>query len=255
MEKHFGRAIFDNMVVVATMPAEVYECVDESSNLFPDGKLEESKIHLQEAIREIFRGCDDVPEPPIIFLSLLDTCERILEKVQGAQVRNDQLQLELSKSLCSRCGVDIVREGKEAAKADKCVDEAGSMLADESTCHPRMEPKHSKVVRALGRVLFTFGLFKGFANEMCVSCKMAPGVHGCMQIGKKFRFGKEDIDVQHSTSVFEPYQVEEDEAPLEDVVVDLGAPEARYLVYPDRPVFKKQEPDPHDFSAFDMKGT
>jgi hypothetical protein len=58
MERYFGRAIFDNMVVVATIPSEIYLApIPEDYDLFSDKRVfEKTKFHLQEAIERIFEG-------------------------------------------------------------------------------------------------------------------------------------------------------------------------------------------------------
>ena len=45
-------------------------------------------------------------------------------------------------------------------------------------------------------------------DEVCAGCKSPPGSHGCMKIGSDFGDG---VIVKHSTSVFEPYQIEEED--------------------------------------------
>lgn len=240
MEKYFGRAIFDNMVVVATMPSEFYVAVtDESYNLFSDCNVfEKTKHHLQEAIEIIFKGCEDIPEPPLIFISLFDTCEAVLEKVQRAKVKREHIQLELSRSACSRCGVNIFKEGKDDAKAAYIpVSQSGAIAEEESTCHPMLVPKYSRITKFLGGVahLITFRRFVGrwpnFENmdEECINCRQPPSSHGCVQVGRKFPLCGEDIIVQHSTSAFEPYQIEveeeEDGTPVQppiNMVADSG---------------------------------
>ena len=76
MEKYFGSSIFDSMVAVATFPPDVYKHIpDNNRNLFEDSQREETEEHLQEALGIVFKS--DPPKPPIVFISLFDTCEMI----------------------------------------------------------------------------------------------------------------------------------------------------------------------------------
>ena len=220
MEKYFGRAIFDSMVVVATLSADAYEHIEDGKkDLFSEAKFEQTRTHLQEAIREIFK-CSDVPEPPLIFISLFDTCEEVLHKVQLAHVRQEKIQLEFNRSLCARCGAAIVEEGQGDGTAAhvKHDDMQGAISQEESTCHPLMVPKYTKIRRILGGIahLITFRRFVGrwpdfkMMDEKCVNCKQPPGTHGCLKVGNAFRVGKgkDEIIVLHSTSAMETYHIE-----------------------------------------------
>ena len=222
MEKYFGRAIFDNMVVAATLPSLVYKAItNEDFNMFSDrSAFENTTHHLQEAIKIIFKDSEDIPEPPLIFVSLFDTCEAVLEKVQRAKVKEEHVQLMLSRSVCSRCGVKIFKEGKDDAEAAFIpLNQSGAIAEEDSTCHPMLVPKYSMVAKFLGGIahLVTFRRFVGMwpsfesMDEECINCRQPPSSHGCVQVGQKFLLCGEDIIVRHSTSPFEPYQIEVEE--------------------------------------------
>ena len=254
MEKYFGRAIFDSMVVVATLPTEVYEHIpDETTNLFSEANFEQTRTHLQEAIREIFK-CSDVPEPPLIFISLFDTCEAVLHKVQSSRVRQERIQLEFSCSLCARCGSTIVEEGQGDATAAHVLhkDRQGSISQDESTCHPLMIPKYTKVEKFFGGIahLITFRKYVGkwpsfeTMDEKCVHCERSPDTQGCLQVGSAFRVGKgkDEIIVVHSASAVDGYQIEIQE--------DNGK-----LLIPERPkAYGPQSPDGAEGSSCNQHG-
>ena len=227
MKEYFGRPIFESMVVVATYPSDTYEYLeDDGRNLFPESKVQNTRRHLREALQDVFK-CDDVPDPPIIFISLFDSCEEILRKVQTAPVKQDMLNLKFSSSICSRCDVKIIDEGAGKGQSSCCSfsDQYGAIALDESTCHPMMVPKYSTIMKFFGGVahLITFRQFVGrwpsFENldEECISCKQPPKSHGCMKVGSKVMFGKESLTVQHSTSAMDQYQITvvEDEADSE----------------------------------------
>ena len=110
MERYFGRAIFDSMVVIATLPSEAF---DDGPVNFSEKRLKQTKDHLQEALKIALKS-QDVPDPPIEFISLLDTCEEVLHKVQGAEVLKESIDLEFRSSVCARCGLKVVEEGNMA---------------------------------------------------------------------------------------------------------------------------------------------
>ena len=240
MEKYFGRAIFDSMVVVATLPTEVYDLIeDENKTLFTEANFEQTRKHLQEAIHMVFK-CSDVPEPPLIFISLFDTCEAVLHKVQSSHVKQERIQLEFSCCLCTRCGVIVVEEGQGEDKAAHVLhkNRQGSISQDESICHPLMVPKYTKVEKFFGGIahLVTLRRFVGSwpsfetMDEVCVNCEQSPGSHGCLQVGSAFKVGnwKDEIIVLHSTSAMETYQIK-----IQEDNGELFAPEAKSPLPPE----------------------
>ncbi len=226
METYFGRAIFDNMVVIATESLGAYRHANPTSIMFTEEDFRQTKEHLQEGLQEAFNG-ENVPEPPIAFISLFDTCEEIMRKVRTAEVLKSSILLEFRHSLCARCGLTIVEEGKNDSESSYCTspNRHGSITYDESTCHPIMIPKYSKVEKVVGGVLHLVTLRKFVGrwpsfetmDEVCINCKQPPKSHGCMKIGTEFQGAKNDGIVQHSSSAVEPYQIEIGEEPDEVV--------------------------------------
>ena len=215
MKEHFGRAIFDSMVVIDTESPGVYKFANSSSVMFSESDFEHTRLHLQEALQEIFNG-EDVPEPPIEFLSLFDTCEEVLCKIQGAQVLRDSLMLEFKRSFCARCGLTIIEEGSCGNEDVYCTSsEQGPIHHDETTCHPIMVPKYSEIQRVVGGILHLItkqkfvGKWPSFESmdEVCVKCRQPPQTPGCMKIGTRFPGANEDGTVQHSSSAVETYQI------------------------------------------------
>ena len=146
MEKYFGSSIFDSMVAVATFPPDVYKHIpDNNRNLFEDSQREETEEHLQEALGIVFKS--DPPKPPIVFISLFDTCEAILEKIRTAEVKKDHVDLAFSRSICARCNITIIQEGKKIAQVQsgRYPDQLGEVPLEETKCHPLMVLKYSKV--------------------------------------------------------------------------------------------------------------
>ena len=223
MKEYFGRPIFESMVVVATLPSDVYRFVtDENLDLFPEDSRKETKKYLCRALQKVFKS-DDVPDPPIIFISLYDTCEEILRKIQTAEVKQDSLDLKFTSSICARCDKHIIREG-EATIACSVPGQQGRIPLDESTCHPLLIPKYSKIEKILGGIAHVItrhhyvGRWADFKSmdEKCIGCASPPNTHGCMKIGSKFEFGKEIIEVQHSNSAADYVEVGQDNGEAED---------------------------------------
>ena len=231
MEKYFGRSIFDSMVVVATRSSDFYEvATDESKMNFSDSQLGIFQDCLQKAIQSVFKPPDDVPKPPIISISLFDTCEHIFQKIQKAPVKQESIQLAFKKSICTRCGIGIYYEARgtyhEAQDNDEDIalcsysTPSKGMLLDESTCHPIMVPKYTTVKKIVGGIfhLITFRRFLGrwpsfeSKDEVCLKCNLGPGKRGCTRVGDKF----EETVVTHTSEVIEPYEIkiEEDEEEL-----------------------------------------
>ncbi len=218
MENHFGLAIFSSMVVIATESSGAYRIArrhaDPMSVMFTDEDFAQTRHHLQMALTVVFNGdVDAIPEPPIEFISLFDTCEEVLHKVQHAKVRKDSVVLDFKSSFCARCGVTIREEGKNDRKSSYCtfLDRSGTFTYDESTCHPVMVPKHSKVLKILAGILYvvTFRRFKGMwqsMDEVCIKCGQPPQSRGCMRIGTRYPGAKDGI-VSHSHSAVESYSI------------------------------------------------
>ncbi len=218
MEKHFGRAIFDSMVVITTESLGAYRHANPTSIMFTDEDFAYTKHHLQEALAVVFKDdADSAPEPPVEFISLFDTCEQVLHKIQHAKVRKDSVVLNFKRSFCARCGLTIHR-GENDKESSYCTspDRLGGIAFDESTCHPVMIPKYSTLQKIVGGVLHlvTFRQFVGnwpsfeTMDEVCIKCEQPPKSHGCMQIDAKYPGANKDGIVRHSPSAVETYQIE-----------------------------------------------
>ena len=135
-------------------------------------------------------------------------------------MKQDHVDLVFSSSICVRCDVTIIQEGKAGSQvlSGKYPDQLGEVPLEETKCHPLMVPRYSKIVRVLGSIahLITFQRFMGrwpnfeSKDEWCVSCEKPPKSPGCMIIGSKFPVGKDEITVNH-TSTIEHYQMTLDE--------------------------------------------
>ena len=220
MVHYFGESIFDCMVLIATMPEEVYECVPPGTNLFSESAVTKTKEKFEKALRRVLPHVVPLPKPPIVFVSMFDSCEVIFEKIRSAPVAKNAVRLMFDSETCARCGIKTKMLGKE--KVACYFDNPSSTIPyEESTCHPCFIPKYSKVVKILGGIahLLTFRVFMGkwpsFKNmdEICIDCRRAPGSRGCLQIDGEYRNGDELIRVEHTSSEDEPIIVDVEEYP------------------------------------------
>ena len=226
--KYFGKSIFNCMVVAATMPAEAF--MDGNRVTFSDGAIAQTKHYFGAALSHVFPGEKDLPSPPIIFISMTDTCETVLANVMNAPVACDHIVLAFNTLVCARCGskAKVVNSEKVVVFTDET--EMISIPYDESTCHPLLVPKYTKVDRIVGGVahILTFGKYlRRWPNffsfdEECVRCRKAPGSRGCTQVMTIFEMYNQHFMVDHTSNTTEPiaFKFEEDEHRAAKYIVD-----------------------------------
>ena len=215
MAHYFGKHILQCMVVVATISPHMSKLLIDESEKFPEEEIEITKALFKQALNDVFPQPateEEIQVPPIIFISLTDSCEAILSKVKEAPVACDNLKLEFNPSICADCGVKVgVVKGEKVAC---CFGEdwSAAIPYTESTCHPVLIPKYSRFDRFKGGVVHvvTFGWARGkkwpvFEGEVCAGCREEPGKPGCMQVrGKPFKPRKGDsITVDHTNKMTE----------------------------------------------------
>ena len=193
MAHYFGKFIFQCMVLVATVPSHISEDEDYPEHKkFPERVVKETKEIFKEALAQVFSPAPNevVPDPPLIFISMADSCEKILEKVKGAYGTDVGLNLEFDRSTCVHCGVKI---GTVKGQKVTCHFKSNMIPYEESLCHPKLVAKYSRADKAWGEFKHVV-LFKWvrhpwpvFVGEECVSCKGSPNTGGCMKIGTEFR--------------------------------------------------------------------
>ena len=210
---YFGKSIFQTIVLVATLD---FDCMPERVDVkFPQAKLDSSRRTFQQAL-QIFLP-EDTPNPPIIFISLRDTCEVILEKVQQTEVALDGLQLELTPSICARCNMTIGERSGERVAVIKCPDWSQRMMPDvdwdqampyeHSRCHPALVPKYKpgqKIAEGIAytvRAVYNRELepWPDLSVEKCLHCQFQPGTEGCLKVGTMYN----GIRVDHTNKVDE----------------------------------------------------
>ena len=201
MKHFFGRAIFECMVIVATMPSSV-----SKKDVFTTRDFSKTKRGVSHALERTFNpqvGGDSAeripkpPDPPIIYVSLEETGMEIYDKLLSLDVEQKEgLQLKFDEDACARCALKVGYYMKE--KVVCIMDDNGRqkrMAYDESKCHPLIKPKYSRLQKVMGGIAYIVLLgipalagarWPGFFNsdEECADCKKPPGSEGCVRVGQ-----------------------------------------------------------------------
>ena len=224
MERYFKRSVFECMVVVATQDRSLYDKMKEGCEIFTKEEMRKTKKYFDKAMRHIFQG-EEAPTPPIIYLSLTDTCDDVLRKIKESKVVREGVGLTFNPSTCARCGIHIgkLRNPKDVRNIERIDDIAiatntpGSVAIpyEDTTCHPALGPKYTPIQCFFGGLghLLTWKQFIGkwpyFANgeEVCINCHEPPKSRGCVRIGETFyhKKAKNGIIVNHTSNVEENY--------------------------------------------------
>ena len=227
MVHYFGRSLFECMVLAATISPEVYDFIPEGVTPFKDSSEATTRKLFLEALTPLLLPGEQLPvdKPPLIFISLRDSCEAILEKVKNAPVIRDELRLAFDHRTCVRCGLKakfLPGENNELKKV-ACYagdDPTASIPYEESKCHPWIISKYWKITKIVGGIAHYVTLkklegwwpdFRNPDDEVCVECGKVPGQPGCKKIGSRFRLEDKIYRVDHSPS--EPVAVADQEHP------------------------------------------
>ena len=223
MEYYFGRSIFKKMVLIATLGPTIYKVLPKHIPLqIPEEELEISRSTFHEALKSFIPEPradepnvsqpkpEGTPNPPIIFISLRDTCEAILEKIQEAEVDGDDgLQLQLNSTVCALCSLTIGERKRERVAVTANKDWSQAILYQDSFCHPFFIPKYTTRQKIAYAVKAFTDEWPDFSEEKCHNCGAGPGTRGCLQVGSKYAVGKKLYIVDH-TSVVEHLQLLQD---------------------------------------------
>ena len=218
MYHYFGRVIFDSMIVIATMHPR-----RSKANAFSVEDFEDNQVTLNRAFQLALAAPDqnpdevqDIPKPPISYLSLIASGSDILKELRQTKVtRMDGLKLHLQENTCAKCslkfGVHRMATIVEAVVSIRKNDGERSAY-DQSKCHPLIIPKYSMVHRFFGGVAYILLIgipllagnpWPGFFNhdEECLRCKNPPGSPGCTSVGKEWEVTGEKIKVDHKSKL------------------------------------------------------
>ena len=205
LAKYFGKAIFECMIVVATLSAEAYEGGNPCA--FSDKAMRKTKENFRAVLSRTLSSITELPEPPILFISMTSSCEEILQGVKTAQVVREPITLEFDSHICARCGSTAisVQSVKVAVYTDET--ESSTIPYNQSTCHPLFVPKYSKIVRFFRGVVYVVSLrslCQNYLDESCVQCKEKPGSRGCTKVNTKYELDGEFLIVDHTNNTSEP---------------------------------------------------
>ena len=189
--KFFEKSIFTCMVLVGTIDdLSSQDTSRTNEQKFPPSRIEASRKLFHEAVKREYKeqkeDGSNIPVPPMIFISMTDTCEEILQKVMSAPVENDQgLQVKFSNKICTRCCAEIRHVENESFVCTyrDDTDKLNTVPYNESRCHPKLLPKVT--AKTFFRGLAELFLLKWhFSEEQCINpdCKQGPGSPGCRRV-------------------------------------------------------------------------
>ena len=219
MHYFFGKSVFQCMVLAVTSAS-----FDDDDDEF---KLTENKIRRTESVFKTAYEKVTKQEldkcPPVVYIGKYESGRSVRAQLKNAPIASpSSLQLNVLDDVCVKCsgkirfastGNEKIRTGFLPGNSDSLVD------YKKSTCHPKIIPKHTVLVRVLGGMLGLATLYisriagvPGFFNdeEICVKCKRSPGSPGCVQVHTDCIAGGVKIEnVDHSQTV-ENYTYVED---------------------------------------------
>ena len=237
LAKYFGKAIFDCMVVIVTMPSEAYDGGHEVT--FSERAMTTTMKFFNVVLSRILSKERNLPQPAFLFISMADTCETILANVKSAHVACDYVNLEFDTLICARCGskAQIVRSERVAVYTDET--ELSTIPYNESTCHPLFIPRYTDVLRFIGGIVYIVSfhtLFKGYLDEVCVECQQRPGSHGCTRVKTKYELKGDFMMVDHTNNTSEPIKYEEREQGHSDSESLSAVHVSSFMVFAQNPI-------------------
>lgn len=217
LTKYFGKAIFDCMIIIATMPTEAYD--DDNQIGFSAKAVTTTKKNFASVLARVLPNETNLPDPPILFISMEHTCETVLSNVKSTEVACDHVTLRFNELICARCGckanlLDSAQaEGDESKGVTVYTDknEFSTIPYEDSTCHPLFVPKYTKVARFFGGIVYVVSfkkLCKSYLDEECVHCQESPGTRGCTKVKTWYKLKEEYLMVDHTSNTSEPIKVE-----------------------------------------------
>ena len=212
MMQYFGKSIFDCMVLVTTLPPDVHEYLPPDVILFSKINEVMTQKNFQISLSHILPPGEHLPDckPPIVFISMNDTCEDIVAKIKSAPVIFDGIRFAFKYGECVRCGIktQYLEEGaKKVMVACYCGgDPSRSIPYEESLCHPMIVSKYRTVTKILGGISHAItrkkylGFWPNFHNpddEMCVDCRQNLGAYGCTRVNTYYKTRGYTLIVDH----------------------------------------------------------
>jgi hypothetical protein len=212
---HFiGKSIFDCMVLIATVNPDVYQYIPP--NVIPFSSEAEMKIRekFQKVLSLVLPPGEQLPEqkPPIVFISMNDTCEDILTKVKTAPVIFNGMRLIWA---CIHCDLKTKFPKVRAEVVNSAcytVDPSCCIPYKESRCHPMIIQKYWGITKLLnfGGIYRTLTGRSYQPDEICIHCGEIPGKSGCMQVRTYYTVKHERLLVDHKLRIVTNEQKDKD---------------------------------------------
>ena len=227
MVHYFGKSIFDCMVLIATVNPDVYQYLQPGVTPFSNDAEMKTRQKFNEALRYVLPEGEQLPDlkPPIVFISMNDSCEDIYAKIQSAPVIFPEIRLAFDQATCARCGIKakFLGEGdKEVKVACYAGDDPSKCIPyDETLCHPMIISKYWTITKVLGGIAHVItgkkflGKWPDFHNaddEICVHCAQVPGTRGCLPVCTKYELKGGQLPVDHKCDIREPIEIEQNES-------------------------------------------
>ena len=234
MAHYFGKSIFECMVLVATVNPDVYQYLPTDVVPFSDAAKESTREKFQTALTKVLPEGITLPDdkPPIVFISMNDSCEDVMKKIEDAPVACNELRLAFDHRTCIRCGLKAKiltcsndRRSRVACYAGE--DPSAAMPYEESHCHPLIISKYWTITKIMGGIAhFVTGRrfaeqgwwpdFRNPDDEICIDCGRVPSQPGCKKVGSRYRLEGEEYVVDHTPT--EPVAVANQQQPGEIVL-------------------------------------
>ena len=204
LTSYFGPQILSKIVLVATNSPMRHELDISEEIAFPEMERSITKQNFRRCLSRLFPE-ERFPDIPLIYVSLSDSCELVLDKVIQARVDPRDLDLKLNQETCENCGRRIRTVLGERVMLH--IDDDNMIPYDESTCHPVFETSWERHMVNFLHSFFTEDSSPSRATStvVCSNCHTDPGTLGCMQVGQNYvyrsRFRRQTTKVDHKYSV------------------------------------------------------
>jgi len=184
---YFGKQAFGKLVIVVTNSKEL--SLRPSGDEFSCTNIIETKRNFNKCLMlsGLYKNEADIPEIPIICISLSETCESILEKVRSAIVTGPDIRPQFDLRTCKSCHqkVGFIKNEKMVC----FINETDMVPYEESKCHPKL--KHSMFTKVLNDVK------RWFEPSPCIHCGHITYSVGCLEVGSEIRYMGELITCDH----------------------------------------------------------
>ena len=221
MHHFFGNAIFDRMVLVATLHQR------KQLQGFDEQDEEDTKRIFEKALM-LASTVGDLPQcPPIIFIELNCSGKELLKQIESAQVASNEglILNQFVQGCCSRCAAKYLCHEGDPNDPENQIGVAVPFKSEEeksneeaffpyqsSKCHPQFIAKYRSWAKVVGGVahIATLGIpliiqklrkselpWPTFTSddEICPNCRKGPGIEGCMDVHTKYKATKHTGEV------------------------------------------------------------